>query len=51
MNVVSEENLFVSFNLMDRNINKQSQICRPHFFNKVVFSVIFKHTFVKFTGV
>jgi len=26
---------------MNRSINKQNQICKPHFFNKVAFSVTF----------
>jgi len=35
--------LFNCFDAMGRNVNKQSRICRPHIFNKFMFSVIFLH--------
>ena len=36
-----EVKLFKWFNVKCHNLNQQCQICRPHFFNIVVFSVIF----------
>ena len=42
--------LFNRFNAMGRNINKQSQICGPHFFNKVHFSVIFYYVLITIFG-
>jgi len=34
--------LFNWLNVISRNINKQSQICGPYFFNKIVVSVVFQ---------
>jgi len=35
--------LLKCFDAIGRNVNKQSQTCVPHFFNKFMFSVIFLH--------
>jgi len=35
LNVLTQVKLLICFNVMGRNINKQSQICWPHFFNEV----------------
>ena len=49
--------LFNDFNAMGRNVNKQSRIYGPHFFNKFICSVIFLHAWLtvfssfSFTGV
>jgi len=37
LNVSISVNLFNSFNVIGRNVNKQSQICGPHFFNNLFF--------------
>jgi len=38
--------VFNCFDAMGRNINKQSQFCGPHVFNKLLFSVIFLHAWI-----
>jgi len=49
--------LFNDFDAMGRNVNKQSRIYGPHFFNKFICSVIFLHAWItvfcsfSFTGV
>ena len=42
--------LFNCFNAMCRNVNKQSRICGPHIFNKVIFSIIFERAWVTTYG-
>jgi len=41
MNVSTADKRFNCFNVMGRNINEQSQICRPHLFQQSQFPVIF----------
>jgi len=33
--------LFICFDAIGRNVNKQSRFCGPHILNKFIFSVIF----------
>ena len=42
--------LFKCFDAMGRNVNKQSRICRPHIFNKFIFSLICLHAQVTIFG-
>ena len=42
--------LFNCFNEMGQNVNKQSQIWRPHIFNKFIFSVILLHAWITIFG-
>jgi len=42
--------LFNCFDAMGRNVNKQSQICGPDIFNKLIFSVIFLHACITIFG-
>ena len=43
---ISFKKLFNCFDAIGRNVNKQSRICGPDCFNKVIFSVIFLHAWI-----
>jgi len=45
LNILIEVKLFNCFSVMGRNINKQSQIYKPHFFNKVAFLYLFNNAY------
>jgi len=42
--------LFNCFDATGRNVNKQSRICEPHIFQKVIFSVMFLHAWLTIFG-